>query len=88
MSNIIAIIVIVVLFCVMRERRKARARLWFLSDRIDEELNSRRILSINPFRTKRNKGVVSDQALIDSMIDRFESLNHDKPYDDKEGTKQ
>lgn len=67
-------------------RRQIRRRLWELSDKLDAELYARHILSLNSFRVKRNKEVVDEFALIDSMLARFESLTHDQPCEERTAT--
>jgi hypothetical protein len=66
--------------------RQVRRRLWELSDKLDAELYARHILSLNSFRVKRNKEVVDEFALIDSMLARFESLTHDQPCEERVST--
>jgi hypothetical protein len=70
----------------LRLRRRLRLRLWELSDKLDAELRARHILSLNSFRVKRNKVVVDELALVDSMLARFESLTHDQPYEERTST--
>ena len=86
MELAILIFVLIAYASNLRLRRQFRLRLWELSDKLDAELRARHILSLNSLRVKRNKVVVDEFALIDSMLARFESLTHDQPCEERAST--